>query len=101
MNCMTGVFILKDWKTQKFEGGKMLEDQASGMCLSLIIYIRGSRDTERCMQSDHPPHKDFGCPHLFCFVLFCFLTALSNQKTRYQSTVKGGSWTFLPFDVVC
>lgn len=27
MNSVTGVFVLKDWKTQKFEGGKMLKDE--------------------------------------------------------------------------
>lgn len=64
--------------------------------MSLIIYIRGSRDRERCTQPDHLPHKDFDFP-----LLFFLFNSSSDQKTRYQSTVKVGSRTSLPLDVIC
>lgn len=36
MNYMTWIFILKDWKIQKFEGGKMLKD---GWYVPVFNYI--------------------------------------------------------------
>lgn len=67
------------------------------VCVFNYIYISGSRDRERDTQPDHLPHKDFG----FRLLFFLIFNSLSDQKTRYQSTVKGGSLTSLPLDIIC